>query len=167
MAYLAHSDSRQDHHWAIGASLRPPQKTEGNLDGTHIPPGWRGIDADVQSADIGIHAAWRRQPAVCSGDVSSTWQQSTMGMSLKKTNANITYKNVILYFSSQFILGFCPPLVPEENFCDNYNRQLSAPETVSTVLMGELRCANFVRLTGVCVAYQVINSCSQGQPTCS
>jgi len=55
--HLARSDSRQDHHRAINASLRRPRD-------------WRrprrcprttslsGIDADVQTANIGIHSAW-------------------------------------------------------------------------------------------------------------
>jgi len=46
-----------------------------DLEGAHVPPGWeRGVDADVQSANIGIQSAWR----------TSTQQHCSGGMPLKK-----------------------------------------------------------------------------------
>jgi len=57
--HVARSDYRQHHQQAINASLHPPRDWR-------RPPGcprttWlRGIDADVQSANIGIHSAWRK-----------------------------------------------------------------------------------------------------------
>jgi len=76
-ASLARSDSRQDLHRAVSASLRSPRDWR--------PPRcphttWlRGIDVDVQSANIGIHSAWRKvndRVLWLSGDISSTRQHS-------------------------------------------------------------------------------------------
>jgi len=53
------SDSRQDHHQAVSASLRPPidwRRPRGHPHATWL----RGTDANVQSANIGIHPAWRK-----------------------------------------------------------------------------------------------------------
>jgi len=56
---LARPDSRQDHHRAVSASLRPPRDWRRPRGRPHTI--WlRGIDADVQSANIGIHSAWRK-----------------------------------------------------------------------------------------------------------
>ena len=58
-AYVACSDSRQDHHRAIDPSLRPPRdwrRPRGRPRTTWLS----GIDADVQSANIGIHSVWRK-----------------------------------------------------------------------------------------------------------
>jgi len=57
--HVACSDSRQDHHRAVGASLWPPRDWRRRRGHLHTP--WlRGIDADVQSANIGIHSLWRK-----------------------------------------------------------------------------------------------------------
>jgi len=37
--YVAHSDSKQNHHRTISASLRP-QEIGGDLEGACVPPGW-------------------------------------------------------------------------------------------------------------------------------
>jgi len=77
--HVASSDSRQDHHRAASASFRPPR----DLEGARVP--WlRRIDVDVQSANIGIHSAWRKATIVFSGDVSSTPQHCIRGTPLKK-----------------------------------------------------------------------------------
>jgi len=56
--HVARSDSRQDHQRAASASLRPPRdcrRPRGRPCTT-----WLRDDADVQSANIGIHSAWRK-----------------------------------------------------------------------------------------------------------
>jgi len=57
--HVARSDSSQDHHRAVRASLRQPRdwrKPRGRPRTTWL----MGIDADVQSANVGIHSAWRK-----------------------------------------------------------------------------------------------------------
>ena len=57
--HVARSDSRQNHHRAISVSLQSPRdwrRPRGRPRTTWL----RGIDADVQSANIGIHWAWRK-----------------------------------------------------------------------------------------------------------
>ena len=57
--HVARSDSRQDHHRAASVLLRPPRdwrRPRGRPRTTWLT----GIDADVQSANIGIHSAWRK-----------------------------------------------------------------------------------------------------------
>ena len=59
VVHIACSDSRQDHHRAVRASLGPPRdwrRPRGRPRTTWLT----GIDADVQSANIGIHSAWRK-----------------------------------------------------------------------------------------------------------
>jgi len=57
--HVTRSDSRQDHHQAVSASLRPPRDWR-RLRGRPRTTWLRGIDADVQLANIGIHSAWRK-----------------------------------------------------------------------------------------------------------
>jgi len=40
----------------------------------------RGIDADTQSVNSGIHSAWRKDVTACSGDVSSTVEKQVAGV---------------------------------------------------------------------------------------
>jgi len=57
--HVTRSDSRQDHHQAVSASLRPPRDWR-RPRGCPRTTWLRGIDADVQLANIGIHSAWRK-----------------------------------------------------------------------------------------------------------
>jgi len=55
LGHMARSDSRQDHHRAVSALLWPPRdwrRPRGHLRTMRL----RGIDADVQLANIGIHS---------------------------------------------------------------------------------------------------------------
>ena len=75
--HVARSDSRQDHHRAISASC-DCSRPQGHLCTTWL----RGTDADVQSAEISIHSAWRKDNDLWRR--SSTPRHSTRGMPLKK-----------------------------------------------------------------------------------
>ena len=57
--HVARSDSRQDHHRAVSASLRPPR--DWRRPRGHPRTTWlREIDAVIQSVNTGIHSAWRK-----------------------------------------------------------------------------------------------------------
>ena len=55
--HLARADPKQDHHRFIGTSLRPPSHWRRPCG---HPRTLRTTDTGVQSANIGIHSAWRK-----------------------------------------------------------------------------------------------------------
>jgi len=57
--HVARSESRQDHHPAVNASLRPPGDWR-RPRGRPLVTWLRTINADVQSANTGINSAWRK-----------------------------------------------------------------------------------------------------------